>query len=121
MRRVALASAVAALAFSSVQTATAADMPVKAPPLVVVTSNWAGVYLGGNIGGAWLRASEGFVNDANLLDPLTFSASSVIGGGQVGIQGQWGNWVLGLEGTFSVTNLNQTVPSINPGGPARAP
>jgi outer membrane immunogenic protein len=31
-----------------------------------------------------------------------------VGGGQVGIQGQSGNWVLGAEGTWSATSLNQT-------------
>jgi outer membrane immunogenic protein len=101
--------------------AFAADMAVKAPPPPapppVPFYNWAGWYLGGNVGGAWMRASEQFINNANVLDPLSFNPSSVIGGGQLGIQGQWGNWVLGAEGTFSFTDLNQTDQSIFPGPP----
>jgi outer membrane immunogenic protein len=40
----------------------------------------------------------------------------LIGGGYVGAQYQWGNWVLGVEGTFSAMKLNQTQPSVVIGG-----
>jgi outer membrane immunogenic protein len=113
-----------ALAFGALAAgpAAAADLSVrqpayKAPPPVVVVDNWSGFYIGGSVGGAWLRADETFINNAAVADPLTFNSSSFIGGGHVGLQGQWGNWVLGIEGTFSGTNLNETVPSINPGFP----
>jgi outer membrane immunogenic protein len=101
--------------------AIAADLPVKAPaykapPPIVSAWDWTGFYIGGQIGGAWLDASETFINQAGIADPLSFRASSFIGGGHAGVQRQWGNVVLGIEGSFSVTDLNDTVPSINPGG-----
>jgi outer membrane immunogenic protein len=111
----------AGIAFAVVAApAGAANLPVKAPlykapPPVVLAESWAGFYIGGDIGGTWLRASETFINNGGAIDPLSFSASSVVGGGHAGLQGQWGNFVLGIEGTFSVADLHQTVPSINPG------
>ncbi len=102
--------------------AMAADLPVRAPayrapPPVVVLDSWSGFYIGGSIGGAWLRADETFINNAAVADPLSFRSSSIIGGGHAGLQRQWGSWVLGIEGTFSLTDLHETVPSINPGAP----
>lgn len=105
--------------------AGAADLSVRQPPPyaapapapLAVVASWSGLYVGGNVGGAWLRASETFINDANVSDPLAFRSSSVIGGGHAGAQGQWGSWILGVEGTYSVTDLKETVPSINPGFP----
>jgi outer membrane immunogenic protein len=102
--------------------ALAADMAVKAAPYrpapPIELYSWSGFYLGGQAGGAWVRASETFINDAGTIDPLSFNnASSFIGGGHAGLQGQWGSWVLGVEGTYNWVNLHQTVPSINPGFP----
>src|SRR5436309_11244427 len=46
------------VAFSAVQ-ASAADLPVKARPMapVAVAYNWTGCYIGGNVGGKWIRTS----------------------------------------------------------------
>ena len=79
------------------------------PPLVY---SWAGFYLGGQIGGAWSNSGYTLNNGAGLIESFNFNPDSVIGGGHVGIQGQWTNWVLGLEGTFNWTNLTQTDPSV---------
>jgi outer membrane immunogenic protein len=46
-----LASVVGLGALAAVP-ATAADMPLKAPPPVVVY-NWTGFYVGGNVGYSW--------------------------------------------------------------------
>jgi len=89
--------------------------PMRAAPIEVYS--WSGFYLGGQAGGAWMRAGETFINDAGLADPLRFDGSSFIGGGHAGLQGQWGSWVLGIEGTYNWTQLRDTVPSINPGFP----
>jgi len=40
-------------------------------------------------------------NGAGTIESFNFNPDSVIGGGNVGIQGQWANWVLGIEGTFN--------------------
>ncbi len=50
------------------QTAFAADIPVKAPPPAVATVNWTGLYLGGEIGGAFTSARYSRPFDATLRD-----------------------------------------------------
>ena len=120
MKKLALVASFLAISAVSASAADMAARPyTKAPPVMVEPGyNWSGFYLGGQAGGAWLRANEGFINDAGNLDPLTFdSANSFIGGGHAGLQGQWGTWVLGVEGTYNWTDLHETVPSINPGFP----
>ena len=98
------AAAVAALLALSMA-ANAAEVgarpPVYAPPLVYVAPpfSWTGFYFGANIGGAWERR--------NLTDSLLgLSLSNVndkgafIGGGQLGFNYQFGNFVLGIEADF---------------------
>jgi outer membrane immunogenic protein len=99
--------------------AAAADLSVRQQPYrpMPIINSWSGLYVGGNVGGAWLNSSESFINNVGFVDPLTYRSSSLIGGGHAGAQGQWGNWVLGVEGTYSVASLTETVPSINPGFP----
>jgi outer membrane immunogenic protein len=64
-----LAAALAASAFTGISAAQAADMPLKAPPLVVPAFSWTGGYIGGNVG--WLRGNADF-------DPVcpTFNVAS---------------------------------------------
>ena len=86
----------------------AADMPVKAAPVVDVWS-WAGYYVGANGGYSWGRAPT----DVSFLTPATgapiaAAAGSIlsgrakltggIAGGQGGYNWQFGNIVVGLEG-----------------------
>jgi outer membrane immunogenic protein len=95
--------------------AFAADMaaPVyKAPPPPAPAWSWTGFYVGGQIGGAWSNSSYTHNNGAGLIESFSFDPTSAIGGGHVGVQGQWTNWVLGIEGTFNWTDLNQTDPSV---------
>ncbi len=95
------------LAISAVP-AAAADLPVKARPMVpVVTAyNWTGCYIGGNVGGKWARTS-GSVNvaPAGIGGPgaVLFgseTSATPIFGGQIGCnyQPQGSNWVFGIEG-----------------------
>jgi outer membrane immunogenic protein len=76
--------------------ALAADMPVKAmPPPPPPPFSWTGFYLGGNLGAAWAHTR---VNDT--FTGLDFSRSSdavFIGGGQIGYNWQINNFVLGVE------------------------
>jgi outer membrane immunogenic protein len=97
--------------------AGAADLkPVyKAPPPMVVTYNWSGFYVGGHAGGAWSdfdanwdplpssAAFAAFPQAANLKD------SAFIGGGQIGYNWQVQNWVFGVEGDWSGTDLGKDV------------
>ena len=74
--------------------AMAADLPVKAPPMMTVqesATNWTGFYVGANLGYGWARVgSAGFSNDLN----------GIIGGGQLGYNWQTGPLVFGIEGDF---------------------
>lgn len=104
---------VTTLQFSGV--ASAADMPLKAPPAPApVYYNWSGFYLGLNLGGSWGHQSVDACDPgtppppvpvpATLCSTGTLRMDGVIGGGQIGYNWQfapilgWGNgWVLGLE------------------------
>jgi outer membrane immunogenic protein len=120
MKRV-LTATLGLLAISAVP-AAAADLPVKARPMVpVVTAyNWTGCHIGGNVGGKWARTS-GSVDvgptgtGVGLGAPGTVvigqgDSSSVIAGGQVGCdyQAAGSNWVFGIEGDFDWQRLSRT-------------
>jgi outer membrane immunogenic protein len=87
--------------------AQAADMPVKAPPPVVLW-NWNGWYIGGNIGYSWGRSQTdvsyfnattgaAIAAPAGSITSADTNLNGIIGGGQIGINWQTGNWVAGLE------------------------
>jgi outer membrane immunogenic protein len=81
---------------------------LKAPP-PVITYSWTGCYLGGQVGGDWQSSHYILDNGAGTVETFNFNSSSWIAGGQVGCEKQFAEtWVLGLEGTWSGTNFNQT-------------
>ena len=70
----------------------------KAPPPVPVFT-WTGFYIGGNIGAAW--AQHNWTDSVLLVNFNNNNNNAVfIGGGQVGGNYQFSNFVIGLEGTF---------------------
>ena len=92
-------------------------MPLKAPPVVARPFTWTGCYVGGHVGAGW--------SHADLVDPTNLAGTgsgpfaptgtgigidqgaAVLGGGQVGCDYQFAtNWVIGLAGDFSWTNLD---------------
>jgi outer membrane immunogenic protein len=73
--------------------------------------SWAGFYIGGQVGGAWSHSDYTLENVVGL-ENFTHEPSALIGGGHIGLQGQWGNWVLGVEGTYSWTDLDSTLTSV---------
>jgi outer membrane immunogenic protein len=104
----------AALAFTvtlGTGAAFGADLPAwpyaKAPPLAYAAYNWAGFYVGGNVGAS--QTSESWRNTANStafgdLRPgqgFGQQGAGVFGGGQIGYNWQASNYVLGVEGTLS--------------------
>ena len=102
MRKLLLACA-AAVAF--VAPAQAADMPVKAPPVVVATVyNWTGFYIGGHVGYAWGRNTTG-VGLPDALDcgagpsceTIRTNVRGAFGGGHAGYNWQSGAMVVGIE------------------------
>lgn len=123
MKRILLATT--ALALSG--PALAADLPparvpLKAPAVVARPFSWTGCYVGGHLGGGWSHAD--FI-DPNTLFNTAFPGSGLglfaptgagvgidqgagfLGGGQLGCDYQFAtNWVIGLAGDFSWTNLD---------------
>jgi outer membrane immunogenic protein len=98
MKRV-LFGSMALIALGVSAPAVAADMPVKAAPPPPVVYDWSGAYVGFNIGGAWYDVERVY---PNLLGAtLKSSNEDVIYGFHAGAQGQWGNWVLGIEAAYS--------------------
>jgi outer membrane immunogenic protein len=89
--------------------ASAADMPLKAPPApVVVPYSWTGCYVGVEGGGSWGRdraRSNGTNNGVvNGTDGALKTASDISGGlvgGTLGCNYQWKQWVFGIEGDGS--------------------
>jgi len=85
--------------------ASAADLPLPVAPApaytpAMVRYNWTGFYIGGNVGGAWVQGED--VTDS--LFGVNFNNGSnngtFIGGGTVGFNYQYNNFVFGVEGDF---------------------
>ena len=124
MRKHILALLSAAVAACSIGTASAADLPRKAPPAVVPLGpavNWSGFYIGAHVGAAWgtiesqLSGIE-FVRDGGIQG-LTFPVSShtvngFLGGGQIGWNFQSGVWVIGIEAQGSWADIDGKTPCV---------
>jgi outer membrane immunogenic protein len=90
--------------------AAAADLQVKAPvfkaPPVVAVWSWTGFYAGLNVGYSFGRSgtTESFYDSGTgaLLSSIDnrFNMNGAIGGGQVGYNWQFNNWVVGIEADF---------------------
>ncbi|ALK08631.1 outer membrane protein [Blastochloris viridis] len=105
MKRVAIAVAVT-VAFGG--SAIAADLgraPVPYSPAYVPFS-WTGFYVGAHLGGAW--SESGWGDDWGAGWAGGHDASGFIGGGQIGYNYQFGQWVVGVEGDMSWTDLGGT-------------
>jgi len=76
-----------------VETSMAADLPVKAKPIVAATFDWSGVYIGGHAGygGGAKDWTPGGFTDADFI------ARGALAGGQIGINKQLGSFVFGME------------------------
>jgi outer membrane immunogenic protein len=101
MKKLVLAASILA---ASAVSAFAADMPARfakapvAPPVLIY--DWSGIYVGGAVGGAW-HDTDGIFYNAPGFFWRTESQSALIYGGFAGIQKQWGNFVLGIEGGYN--------------------
>jgi outer membrane immunogenic protein len=119
-----------AMLLGTVGSASAADMAVKARPMAapVVTYNWSGCYIGGNVGGGWARTEQtqiAKVGGPAIIPNNDFGSSEsshVIGGGQIGCDYQFGGWVVGVQGMFDFGNIDSShvVPTAFPGLPVGA-
>lgn len=96
-----------------------------APAPVPLAYNWSGLYVGAHVGYGWadfeFRNPSATANVPGLTPPggltaglplfRTFEGESVLGGGQIGINAQWGNLVVGVEGDVSWTDISGSVRS----------
>ena len=91
-------------AWGLVNSASAADMPTKAPmaPLPFAY-NWTGFYVGINGGGGWGRSTQ---TDAAGVTSGSYNQSGGLVGGTVGYNWQMTNWVLGLEADWDWANID---------------
>jgi outer membrane immunogenic protein len=128
MRRQFLLASLGAIALTG--SALAADLtpppppPPYIPPPPVFT--WTGVYIGGQVGGAWGTGSNLFTGFDPFFPPagvfintnLSGNPSGVIGGAHLGYQVQINQWILGIEGSVDGTSLSKTVGVAFPDGTA---
>jgi outer membrane immunogenic protein len=111
MKRLLLAG-VASLAIAA-SPAIAADlpahMPTKAPAYAPMMYNWSGWYIG-------IQGGYGFGRSdwADSLGSITggFDVDGALLGGTLGVNWQTGNWVLGLEGDGSWSNIRGSAPCV---------
>jgi outer membrane immunogenic protein len=106
--------------------ASAADIPLKAPPASAQPApTWTGFYVGGDFGGAWADRSVnylandpaaaalvsggiGFAGEQPLF-PNKFNMRGLTGGVDAGYNWQVNrSWLLGVEADFSGSNLKGT-------------
>src|SRR6266540_2015179 len=109
MKRILLAVA-GALAIAATP-AAAADMPApvyKAPPPVVVPFSWTGFYFGGHAGGAWGNVEWTHTNTGGIVENFDQDSSGFVWGGHAGFMYQVGQWVFGVEGTYTRLDLSET-------------
>jgi outer membrane immunogenic protein len=119
--RAAFHTSVAVLALLTIPVAASAADLKPAPvytkaPMTAPVFSWTGFYIGGNLGGAWAHR-----NVTDSLFGLNFSNGTnngvFIGGGQIGGNYQFSNFVVGVEGSFdwASNNNNSTTGIVVPG------
>jgi outer membrane immunogenic protein len=107
--------------------ANAADMsmPFKAPPMAPQASNWSGFYIGVNGGAGWGTAASsidlsglaaalggGTTGITGTLPVGSHELNGFLGGGQIGYNWEFGNFVFGIEGDGDWANVQGTAPCI---------
>lgn len=130
MKRIALTAAILAGLLTSAAAAdftipTTGGLPYKATPAPYFS--WTGLYVGGNIGYGWAahsfdiapmdpksQAFFALLGNPGSLDQTTRGA---VGGGQVGLNYQFGQWVLGTEFMFDWSNMRSAAAQTASVGP----
>jgi outer membrane immunogenic protein len=96
---------VAAAGFAGTMAAQADGMPTRGRVVYERPVDWGGFYFGVHSGWAWSDIDSNFTTAAGVPtganDSVQHDASAV--GGQIGLQHQFGNIVLGVEGTLTTT------------------
>jgi len=103
-------AAVAALAAGP---ASAADMPLKAPPAASALWNWSGIYVGGQ-GGVNYGTTQSFNQATGAAITDKYHPVGLLLGGTIGLNRQLGNIVIGVEGDIAWTNKRDSTHDIAP-------
>src|SRR6266576_4299242 len=91
-------------------TVRAADIVYAAPVVKpFLYWSWTGLYVGGNIGGAWGTTTLTDEATGAVFNP---ALSGFIGGAQLGFNYQFAYVVLGLEGDFDWTSQSSTARTV---------
>ncbi len=109
MKKLLLAT-VALIGIAMIGAASAADMPLKAPPPAPApVYSWTGCYIGGNTGGAWAQnhaIEETFDGSPLVYDTGSATVSGWAYGGQIGCDYQFNsNWVVGIRGMWDGSTM----------------
>ena len=119
-------AAAAALLLAGTAVSSAADMAVKARPMVAPAPiwSWTGIYIGGHVGAGW-GTTESTLTGATITPPvgapvaaaftLPFSqtqSSGFLGGVQAGANWQTGWAVLGVQGDFAGADIKGSSPCL---------
>lgn len=111
---------VALIALAAAGPVCAADMPVKAPPVVeVAVYNWNGCYIGAHIGGGWARTDAttfpaGTIAGGSETHSYNFRGGSALGGGHAGCNWQDGSrkFLFGVEVDGTWTRIRDSATGI---------
>jgi outer membrane immunogenic protein len=93
---------------------------LAAPPPAVF--DWTGFYFGGHIGSGVAHGQLGNLPVGGFIfpvptPPIDFHADGFLGGGQLGYNWQWANWVAGVEADISASHLHSNGPFSVVSGP----
>jgi outer membrane autotransporter protein len=83
-----------------------AKAPVYKSPVGQAVYQWTGFYIGGQLGAGWGSTRWAF----DGLGATDVHAAGFLGGGDIGFNYQVGQWVFGVEGSVSRTNIRAVAP-----------
>lgn len=110
MKKLVIAAAALVLCTAGASAADLAARPyTKAPAPVAAVYNWTGFYIGAQVGYAWGdNSTREFVTATGAPTGFVqgFNADGVVGGGHVGYNWQFGQFVFGLEGDIEAADIN---------------
>ena len=76
----------------------------------MVAYSWTGCFVGGNVGGVWVKSDFTAAPPDPVQSLGSHDASSVLAGAQVGCDYQVGNWVVGIQGDYDWASAKGAAP-----------